>query len=64
MCKIILTGATSDIGKVLTEEIAKRGGTVHMVCRNMPVAEVIRYSLIDKTNNQVSGKINALPMCL
>ncbi|XP_046678658.1 dehydrogenase/reductase SDR family member 12-like isoform X1 [Homalodisca vitripennis] len=47
----IITGATSGIGKCLTEEIAKRGGTVHMVCRNMQEAEVIRYSLIDQTKN-------------
>ncbi|KAG8335837.1 Dehydrogenase/reductase SDR member 12 [Homalodisca vitripennis] len=50
----IITGATSGIGKCLTEEIAKRGGTVHMVCRNMQEAEVIRYSLIDQTKNNVS----------
>lgn len=48
------TGATSGIGQCLTEEIARRGGTVHMVCRNMQVAEVIRYSLIDQTKNEVS----------
>lgn len=50
---MICLGATSAIGQCLTKQIAMRGGTVHMVCRNMQVAEVIRYSLIDQTKNEV-----------
>uniref|UniRef100_A0A1B6CLK3 Dehydrogenase/reductase SDR family member 12 n=2 Tax=Clastoptera arizonana TaxID=38151 RepID=A0A1B6CLK3_9HEMI len=48
----MITGATSAIGQSLTKQIALRGGTVHMVCRNMQVAEVIRYSYIDQTKNE------------
>merc|ERR1719228_1078940 len=41
----MITGSNSGIGKVTALEIAKRGGSVHMVCRNPKTAEEARQEI-------------------
>jgi len=48
----VITGANSGIGKQTAKEIAKRGGTVHMVCRNPTLAEEAQKELIKETGNK------------
>ncbi|XP_076047717.1 dehydrogenase/reductase SDR family member 12-like [Oratosquilla oratoria] len=48
----MITGANSGIGKCIAQEIAKRGGKIHMVCRNPKTAEEVRNELIEATGNQ------------
>ncbi|KAH8372625.1 hypothetical protein KR009_001283 [Drosophila setifemur] len=48
----IVTGANTGIGKETVLEIAKRGGTVYMACRDMNRCEAARQDIIAKTNNQ------------
>jgi len=47
----IVTGANSGLGKEVAQEIAARGGTVYMVCRNKEKAEEARNEIIEKTKN-------------
>ncbi|CAL8320282.1 unnamed protein product [Merluccius merluccius] len=48
----VITGANSGIGKRAALEIANRGGTVHMVCRNKERAEAAQKEIIDQSENQ------------
>ncbi|CAL8389178.1 dehydrogenase/reductase SDR family member 12 [Gadus morhua] len=48
----VITGANSGIGKRAALEIANRGGTVHMVCRNKERAEAAKNEIIDQSKNQ------------
>ncbi|XP_045616177.1 dehydrogenase/reductase SDR family member 12 [Procambarus clarkii] len=48
----MVTGANSGIGKCIATEIAKRGGTVHMVCRNPTAAEEAKKEIVEVSNNQ------------
>lgn len=48
----IVTGANTGIGKETALEIAKRGGTVYLACRNMTRCEKARQEIIKETNNQ------------
>jgi len=48
----IITGANSGIGKHTAWELAKRGGTIHMVCRNPVTAEEAQKELIKETGNK------------
>jgi len=48
----MITGANSGIGKCIATEIAKRGGTIHMVCRNPTTAEEAKNEIITESNNQ------------
>lgn len=48
----IITGANSGIGKATACEIAKRGGTVHLVCRNKDRAEEARKDIVDQSKNE------------
>uniref|UniRef100_A0A668AN79 Dehydrogenase/reductase (SDR family) member 12 n=1 Tax=Myripristis murdjan TaxID=586833 RepID=A0A668AN79_9TELE len=48
----MITGANSGIGKSTALEIANRGGTVHMVCRNQGRAEAARDEIIEQSKNQ------------
>nr|CAD7409475.1 unnamed protein product [Timema poppensis] len=50
----MITGANSGIGKCVAQEIAQRGGTVHMLCRNPQSAETAKNEISEATNNQVS----------
>ncbi|EDV59653.1 retinol dehydrogenase 13 [Drosophila erecta] len=48
----IVTGANTGIGKETALEIARRGGTVYMACRDMNRCEKARKDIIKETNNQ------------
>ncbi|KAL0963678.1 hypothetical protein UPYG_G00309430 [Umbra pygmaea] len=48
----VISGANSGIGKATAQEIAKRGGTVHLVCRNKDRAEVAKKDIVEQSNNQ------------
>lgn len=48
----IVTGANSGIGKVAAQEIAAKGGTVHMVCRSRERAEAAKDDIVKATNNE------------
>jgi len=48
----MITGSNSGIGKEAAIEIAKRGGSVHMVCRNPKTAEEARQEISQATSNQ------------
>ncbi|KAM9323149.1 dehydrogenase/reductase SDR family member 12-like [Pholidichthys leucotaenia] len=47
----MVTGANSGIGKAAAMAIAKKGGTVHMVCRNKDKAEEARKDIISQSGN-------------
>ncbi|XP_071799776.1 dehydrogenase/reductase SDR family member 12-like [Asterias amurensis] len=46
----MLTGANTGIGKSVTMELAKRGGTVHMLCQYAD--EETRKEVVEKTGNE------------
>ncbi|XP_018595384.2 dehydrogenase/reductase SDR family member 12 [Scleropages formosus] len=48
----VITGANSGIGKATACEVAGRGGTVHMVCRNKDRAEAARKDIVEQTGNE------------
>uniref|UniRef100_A0A673KG35 Dehydrogenase/reductase SDR family member 12-like n=2 Tax=Sinocyclocheilus rhinocerous TaxID=307959 RepID=A0A673KG35_9TELE len=48
----IITGANSGIGKAAACEIAKRGGTVHLVCRNEDRAKEARKHVVEQSKNE------------
>ncbi|XP_041662204.1 dehydrogenase/reductase SDR family member 12 [Cheilinus undulatus] len=48
----MITGANSGIGKATAQEIANRGGTVHMVCRNRGRADAAKEEIVEKSKNQ------------
>uniref|UniRef100_A0A1A8QTG1 Flj13639 n=1 Tax=Nothobranchius pienaari TaxID=704102 RepID=A0A1A8QTG1_9TELE len=48
----MITGANSGIGKAAAMAIAKRGGTIHMVCRNKDKAEEARVDIVKETGNK------------
>ncbi|KAJ8388699.1 hypothetical protein AAFF_G00131080 [Aldrovandia affinis] len=48
----MITGANSGIGKAAAIAIAKRGGVVHMVCRNKDKAEEARGDIVKETGNK------------
>ncbi|ELW61935.1 Dehydrogenase/reductase SDR family member 12, partial [Tupaia chinensis] len=48
----LITGGNSGIGKVTATEIAKRGGTVHLVCRDPGRAEGAKGEIIRESGNQ------------
>lgn len=48
---ILVTGANSGIGKATTEELAKQGFSLIMVCRNMEEGEKARQEIIKTTSN-------------
>jgi len=47
----IVTGANTGIGKETALEIAKRGGTVYMACRDMNRCEKARQDIVRESNN-------------
>ncbi|KAK2822347.1 hypothetical protein Q5P01_022412 [Channa striata] len=47
----MITGANSGIGKATARAIAKKGGTVHMVCRNKDKAEEARGDIVSESGN-------------
>ncbi|KAK5889958.1 hypothetical protein CesoFtcFv8_013532 [Champsocephalus esox] len=48
----MITGANSGIGKATAQEIASRGGTIHMVCRNEGRAEAAKEEIVERSKNQ------------
>lgn len=48
----MITGANSGIGKATAQEIASRGGTVHMVCRNKGRADAAKEEIVEKSKSQ------------
>ncbi|CAL1581397.1 unnamed protein product [Knipowitschia caucasica] len=48
----IITGSNSGIGKATALEVANRGGTVHMVCRNKDRANAAKDEIVEKSQNQ------------
>ncbi|XP_060642863.2 dehydrogenase/reductase SDR family member 12 [Anolis sagrei] len=48
----MVTGANSGIGKTTAKEIAKRGGIVHLVCRNKDRGEEAKREITTETGNQ------------
>ncbi|XP_072216544.1 dehydrogenase/reductase SDR family member 12 isoform X3 [Excalfactoria chinensis] len=48
----LITGSNSGIGKAAAKEIARRGGTVHLVCRNKERAEEAKGEIVTETGNQ------------
>ncbi|XP_032585515.2 retinol dehydrogenase 13-like [Drosophila mojavensis] len=49
---VIITGANAGIGKETALELARRGATVYMACRDKHRAEEARKQIIKETNNQ------------
>ncbi|PWA25343.1 hypothetical protein CCH79_00005255 [Gambusia affinis] len=49
----LITGANSGIGKATAMAIAKKGGTVHMVCRNKDKAEEAKSEIVSESGNAV-----------
>jgi len=47
----MITGSNSGIGKQTALEIVKRGGTVHMVCRNPQTGEEAKQEMIETSGN-------------
>ncbi|KAI4888175.1 hypothetical protein NFI96_014758, partial [Prochilodus magdalenae] len=47
----MITGANSGIGKAAAMAIAKKGGTIHLVCRNKERAEAAREEIIRESGN-------------
>ncbi|XP_015234304.1 PREDICTED: dehydrogenase/reductase SDR family member 12-like isoform X2 [Cyprinodon variegatus] len=47
----MITGANSGIGKATAMAIAKKGGTVHMVCRNKDRAEEAKSQIVFESGN-------------
>ena len=53
---IMVTGANSGIGKSCAMEVAKRGATVHLVCRSKERGEAAKEEIVSTTNNNVFNK--------
>ncbi|XP_034654727.1 retinol dehydrogenase 12 isoform X1 [Drosophila subobscura] len=49
---IIVTGSNSGIGKETVRELAKRGATVYMACRDMKKCEEAREEIVLETKNK------------
>ena len=48
----IVTGATSGLGRVAAEELAKKGGSVHILCRDKSKGCLVQEEIIEETGNQ------------
>lgn len=50
----MITGGNSGIGKSIALDIAKRGGIVHLVCRNAKSAEEAQQEIQKDSGNSVN----------
>ncbi|XP_070538744.1 dehydrogenase/reductase SDR family member 12-like [Ptychodera flava] len=57
----MITGANSGIGKSAATELAKKGATIHMVCRSQQRGEDAMQEIMSKTGNQ-NIKLHILDM--
>ncbi|XP_029385893.1 dehydrogenase/reductase SDR family member 12 [Echeneis naucrates] len=48
----MITGANSGIGKATAQEIANRGGIVHLVCRNKGRADAAKDEIVVRSKNE------------
>ena len=48
---IVVTGSNSGIGKAAAHQLAARGATVVMVCRNQAAGETVRREIVAQTGN-------------
>lgn len=48
---VVITGANTGIGKETALDLAKRGATIYLACRDMKKAEEARLEVIEKTGN-------------
>ncbi|ELK15225.1 Dehydrogenase/reductase SDR family member 12 [Pteropus alecto] len=51
----LVTGGKSGIGKATAIEIAKRGGTVHLVCRDKDGVQGAKGEIIRESGNQINN---------
>jgi len=58
----MITGANSGIGKHAAIEIAKRGGVIHMVCRNKGYAEAAQKEIQEVATQQGNVHVHILDM--
>ncbi|KAK8775116.1 hypothetical protein V5799_031542 [Amblyomma americanum] len=58
----MITGATGTLGKVVAIELAQKGGTVHLVCRDEEKAEALKKSIVDITENESAVVVHILDM--
>ncbi|XP_077531007.1 dehydrogenase/reductase SDR family member 12-like isoform X2 [Haemaphysalis longicornis] len=58
----MITGATGTLGKVIAIQLAQKGGTVHLVCRNEEKAEALRKTIVDITENESSVVVHIVDM--
>lgn len=47
----IVTGATSGLGLETASQLARRGGHVHLLCRNQKRGEDVRLQIVNETGN-------------
>lgn len=48
----IVTGATSGLGRITAEQLAHRGASVHLLCRDAKRAQAIQEDIMRKTTNE------------
>lgn len=58
----MITGATGTLGRVVAIQLAQRGGTVHLVCKDEEKAEALKTTIADITENGESAVVHILDM--
>lgn len=58
---VIITGANTGIGRATALELAKRGGTIYLACRDMKKANEACMAIIKESGN---NSVIALPLDL
>lgn len=49
---VVVTGSNTGIGKETVRELARRGATVYMACRDMKKCEAAREEIVLETKNK------------